>query len=93
MVRKRAYGAFRARLARQQRHWRTTSARTYPEVSPRPLVLSVHSVVSFDLRDHASCPGWHTTILPAVHSSPAAVFSGFAMVLTLLIIARTVLRS
>jgi molybdopterin-containing oxidoreductase family membrane subunit len=53
-----------------------------------PLVLSVHSVVSFDFAVSV-IPGWHTTIFPPYFVA-GAVFSGFAMVMTLLLIARTV---
>lgn len=48
-----------------------------------PLVLSVHSVVSFDFAV-AIVPGWHTTIFPPYFVA-GAIFSGFAMVLTLVI--------
>lgn len=48
-----------------------------------PLVLSVHSVVSFDFAV-AVLPGWHSTIFPPYFVA-GAIFSGFAMVLTLLI--------
>ena len=51
-----------------------------------PLVLSVHSIVSFDFAV-SILPGWHTTIFPPYFVA-GAVFSGFAMVLTLLIPAR-----
>ncbi len=51
-----------------------------------PLVLSVHSVVSFDFAT-AQLPGWHTTIFPPYFVA-GAIFSGFAMVITLLIPAR-----
>ncbi len=51
-----------------------------------PLVLSVHSVVSFDFAV-AQLPGWHTTIFPPYFVA-GAVFSGFAMVITLAIPAR-----
>jgi molybdopterin-containing oxidoreductase family membrane subunit len=51
-----------------------------------PLVLSVHSVVSFDFAV-AQVPGWHTTIFPPYFVA-GAIFSGFAMVLTLMIPAR-----
>jgi molybdopterin-containing oxidoreductase family membrane subunit len=51
-----------------------------------PLVLSVHSIVSFDFATSV-IPGWHTTIFPPYFVS-GAVFSGFAMVLTLMIVAR-----
>ncbi|MBT8493092.1 MAG: polysulfide reductase NrfD, partial [Deltaproteobacteria bacterium] len=51
-----------------------------------PLVLSVHSVVSFDFAT-SQVPGWHTTIFPPYFVA-GAIFSGFAMVLTLMIPAR-----
>ena len=51
-----------------------------------PLVLSVHSVVSFDFAV-SLIPGWHTTIFPPYFVA-GAIFSGFAMVLTLMIIVR-----
>jgi molybdopterin-containing oxidoreductase family membrane subunit len=51
-----------------------------------PLVLSVHSVVSTDFAT-SIIPGWHTTIFPPYFVA-GAIFSGFAMVLTLAIIAR-----
>jgi Ni/Fe-hydrogenase subunit HybB-like protein len=53
-----------------------------------PLVLSVHSVVSFDFATSLE-PGWHTTIFPPYFVA-GAIFSGFAMVLTLLVIMREV---
>jgi Ni/Fe-hydrogenase subunit HybB-like protein len=51
-----------------------------------PLVLSVHSVVSFDFAT-SQLPGWHATIFPPYFVA-GAIFSGFAMVVTLLIPAR-----
>ncbi len=54
-----------------------------------PLVLSVHTIVSFDFATSV-IPGWHTTIFPPYFVA-GAIFSGFAMVLTLLLIARKVL--
>ena len=48
-----------------------------------PLVFSVHSVVSFDFAT-SQLPGWHTTIFPPYFVA-GAIFSGFAMVLTLMI--------
>ena len=51
-----------------------------------PLVLSVHSIVSSDFAT-SIIPGWHTTIFPPYFVS-GAIFSGFAMVLTLSIITR-----
>tara|TARA_B100000953_G_C18025382_1_gene421656 strand:- start:690 stop:2057 length:1368 start_codon:yes stop_codon:yes gene_type:complete len=55
-----------------------------------PLVVSVHTVVSFDFAT-SSIPGWHTTTFPPYFVA-GAVFSGFAMVLTLMIIARKTLK-
>ncbi|HNL07194.1 MAG TPA: polysulfide reductase NrfD, partial [Chitinophagales bacterium] len=54
-----------------------------------PLVLSVHSIVSFDFATSV-IPGWHTTIFPPYFVA-GAIFSGFAMVLTLMLIARKVM--
>jgi len=51
-----------------------------------PLVLSVHSVVSFDFATSV-VPGWHTTIFPPYFVA-GAIFSGFAMVATLIVILR-----
>ncbi|MBX9604412.1 MAG: polysulfide reductase NrfD [Bryobacteraceae bacterium] len=53
-----------------------------------PLVLSVHTIVSFDFATSV-LPGWHTTIFPPYFVA-GAIFSGFACVLTLLVIARWV---
>jgi Ni/Fe-hydrogenase subunit HybB-like protein len=53
-----------------------------------PLVLSVHSVVSTDFAV-SILPGWHTTIFPPYFVA-GAIFSGFAMVVTLTIIARKI---
>jgi molybdopterin-containing oxidoreductase family membrane subunit len=55
-----------------------------------PLVLSVHSIVSLDF-SVSQLPGWHTTIFPPYFVA-GAVFSGFGMVLTLLIPLRTMLK-
>ena len=55
-----------------------------------PLVFSVHSVVSMDFAT-SIIPGWHTTIFPPYFVS-GAVFSGFAMVLTLLLVMRKVMK-
>jgi Ni/Fe-hydrogenase subunit HybB-like protein len=53
-----------------------------------PLVLSVHSIVSLDFASTV-LPGWHSTIFPPFFVA-GAIFSGFAMVVTLLIPARRV---
>jgi Ni/Fe-hydrogenase subunit HybB-like protein len=55
-----------------------------------PLVISVHSVVAMDFATSV-IPGWHTTIFPP-YFVVGAVYSGFAMVMTVLLVARRVLR-
>jgi len=55
-----------------------------------PLVLSVHTIVSFDFATSV-IPGWHTTIFPPYFVA-GAIFSGFAMVLTLMIMTRKVFK-
>ena len=55
-----------------------------------PLVLSVHSIVSFDFAV-SMLPGWHTTIFPPYFVA-GAIFSGFAMVATIIIIMRKMFR-
>ncbi len=55
-----------------------------------PLVLSVHSVVSFDFAT-SQLPGWHTTIFPPYFVA-GAIFSGLAMVITLMVICRVAFK-
>jgi len=55
-----------------------------------PLVLSVHTIVSMDFATSIE-PGWHTTIFPPYFVA-GAIFSGFAMVLTLMLITRVVFK-
>ena len=55
-----------------------------------PLVFSVHSVVSFDFAT-SQLPGWHTTIFPPYFVA-GAIFSGFGMVLTLMLPLRYLFR-
>ena len=55
-----------------------------------PLVLSVHSIVSMDFAT-SLLPGWHTTIFPPYFVA-GAIYSGFGMVLTLLIITRSTMN-
>jgi Ni/Fe-hydrogenase subunit HybB-like protein len=55
-----------------------------------PLVVSVHSIVSTDFAT-AVLPGWHTTVFPPYFVA-GAIFSGMAMVLTLMIVARKVMH-
>jgi len=69
------------------RHWRHYE-RAYLILAglSTPLVVSVHTIVSFDFATSV-IPGWHATILPPYFVA-GAVFSGFAMVLTVLIVVR-----
>jgi molybdopterin-containing oxidoreductase family membrane subunit len=71
------------------RHWRNYE-KAYLLLAglATPLVLSVHSVVSFDFAVSV-LPGWHTTIFPPYFVA-GAIFSGFAMVVTLMVITREV---
>jgi Ni/Fe-hydrogenase subunit HybB-like protein len=55
-----------------------------------PLVFSVHTIVSMDFAT-AVIPGWHTTIFPPYFVA-GAIFSGLAMVTTLMIVARSTMR-
>ena len=71
------------------RHWHRYQS-TYLLLAglATPLVLSVHTVVSFDFAI-AIVPGWHTTIFPPYFVA-GAIYSGFAMVLTIAIPLRKV---
>ncbi|MDG1984179.1 MAG: polysulfide reductase NrfD [Planctomycetota bacterium] len=82
-----AYGIFSLGWTGSSRHWHVYE-RAYLLLAAlaTPLVLSVHSVVSFDFAV-SQLPGWHTTIFPPYFVA-GAIFSGFAMVLTLMIPAR-----
>jgi molybdopterin-containing oxidoreductase family membrane subunit len=83
------YGALSLGWRGSERHWQHYE-RAYMMLAglATPLVLSVHSVVSFDFAT-ALLPGWHTTIFPPYFVA-GAIFSGFAMVVTLLVILRKV---
>ncbi|MCH2132555.1 MAG: polysulfide reductase NrfD [Phycisphaerales bacterium] len=82
-----SYGIFALGWRGSMRHWhRYERAYLLLAALATPLVLSVHSVVSFDFAV-AQLPGWHTTIFPPYFVA-GAIFSGFAMVLTLAIPAR-----
>jgi Ni/Fe-hydrogenase subunit HybB-like protein len=71
------------------RHWRNyEKAYLILAALATPLVLSVHSVVSFDFAVSV-VPGWHTTIFPPYFVA-GAIFSGFAMVVTLMVVSRKV---
>ncbi len=86
-LRKVVYGALALGWRGSNRNWRHYE-KAYLVLAgiSTPLVLSVHSVVSFDFATSV-IPGWHTTIFPPYFVA-GAIFGGFAMVLTLLIPAR-----
>ncbi|NBV41942.1 hydrogenase [bacterium] len=81
------YGIFAAGWRGANRHWQNYE-RAYLILAAlsTPLVLSVHSIVSFDFAV-SQLPGWHTTIFPPYFVA-GAIFSGFAMVVTLMLLAR-----
>ncbi len=83
------YGAVAVGWRGSNRHW-SNYERAYLILAAlsTPLVLSVHSVVSFDFATSV-LPGWHTTIFPPYFVA-GAVFSGFAMVMTLMLLTRAV---
>jgi len=81
------YGAFALGWRGSSRQWhRYERAYLLLAALATPLVLSVHSVVSFDFAVSV-LPGWHTTIFPPYFVA-GAIFSGFAMVVTLMVPAR-----
>jgi molybdopterin-containing oxidoreductase family membrane subunit len=78
------YGVLSIGWRSSNRHWhRFEMAYLLLAALATPLVLSVHSVVSFDFAVSV-IPGWHTTIFPPYFVA-GAIFSGFAMVVTLII--------
>lgn len=85
------YGIFALGWRGSTRHW-LHYERAYLLLAAlsAPLVLSVHTIVSFDFAV-AQLPGWHTTIFPPYFVA-GAVFSGFAMVQTLVLPARKWLK-
>jgi molybdopterin-containing oxidoreductase family membrane subunit len=89
LIRKRIYGALALGWRGAHRHWQhyERAYLIFAAIST-PLVLSVHSVVSFDFATSVM-PGWHTTIFPPYFVA-GAVFSGFALVMTLMLITRAV---
>ncbi|HWL11139.1 MAG TPA: NrfD/PsrC family molybdoenzyme membrane anchor subunit, partial [Planctomicrobium sp.] len=73
------------------RHWRRyTDVYLLLAGLATPLVLSVHTIVSFDFAI-SQVPGWHATIFPPYFVA-GAIFSGFAMVLTLVIPIRAIYK-
>ncbi len=90
-IKKFIYGLLSFGWTGSARHWsRHESVSLILAGLAAPLVLSVHSIVSMDFAT-SIVPGWHTTIFPPYFVS-GAIFSGFAMVLTLLIVARKALN-
>ncbi|MBN1490847.1 MAG: polysulfide reductase NrfD [Phycisphaerae bacterium] len=86
-IRQIAYGLAALGWRGSQRHWhRYEVAYLLLAALATPLVISVHSVVSFDFAV-AQLPGWHTTIFPPYFVA-GAIFSGCAMVVTLIVPAR-----
>jgi Ni/Fe-hydrogenase subunit HybB-like protein len=84
---RRIYGIFALGWRGSARHWHHYKiAYLLLAGLATPLVLSVHTIVSWDFA-LSILPGWHTTIFPPYFVA-GAVFSGFAMVLTLIIPAR-----
>src|SRR5215472_2433559 len=84
------YGVLAMGWRGSARHWaRYETAYLLLAGLSTPLVLSVHTVVSWDFAVSV-IPGWHTTIFPP-YFVVGAIFSGFAMVLTLMIIVRKVM--
>jgi Ni/Fe-hydrogenase subunit HybB-like protein len=82
-----AYGIFSLGWKGSNRNWHVyEKAYLILAALATPLVLSVHSVVSFDFAV-SQLPGWHTTIFPPYFVA-GAIFSGFAMVVTLAVPAR-----
>lgn len=83
-LRKILYGLLALGWRNSNRHW-SNYEKAYLLLAglSTPLVLSVHSIVSFDFAV-SQLPGWHTTIFPPYFVA-GAIFSGFGMVLTLLV--------
>ena len=81
-MRARIYGLFAMGWRGSSRHW-SNYEMAYLILAgiATPLVLSVHTIVSFDFAV-SLIPGWHTTIFPPYFVA-GAIFSGFGMVLTL----------
>ncbi len=85
-----AYGLFSLGWTGSSRAWhRYEKAYLLLAALATPLVLSVHSVVSFDFAV-SQLPGWHTTIFPPYFVA-GAIYGGFAMVITLAVPARAML--
>jgi Ni/Fe-hydrogenase subunit HybB-like protein len=86
------YGIFALGWRNSLRHWKHWRA-AYLMLGglATPLVVSVHTVVSFDFAT-TLLPGWHSTIFPPYFVA-GAIFSGFALVVTLIVPARWLMKS
>src|SRR6266496_400526 len=90
-LRKMFYGIVAFGWTGSTKHWQRHEALSLVLAGlATPLVLSVHTIVSFDFATSV-IPGWHTTIFPPYFVA-GAIFSGFACVMTLLLIARWTLN-
>jgi Ni/Fe-hydrogenase subunit HybB-like protein len=91
LIQRRIYGLFALGWRGSGRHWHNYKiAYLLLAGLSTPLVVSVHTIVSFDFAV-SLLPGWHATIFPPYFVA-GAVFSGFAMVITLIIPARKYLK-
>lgn len=88
-IKKTIYSIFSLGWRHSNRHW-THYEKAYMLLAgfATPLVLSVHTIVSFDFAV-SILPGWHTTIFPPYFVA-GAIFSGFAMVVTVLVFVRKI---
>ncbi|MFC2094742.1 NrfD/PsrC family molybdoenzyme membrane anchor subunit [Bacteroidota bacterium] len=88
-LKKTTYSIFSLGWRHSHRHWQHYE-KAYALLAgfATPLVLSVHTIVSFDFAV-SILPGWHTTILPPYFVA-GAIFSGFAMVVTVLVFVRKI---
>lgn len=88
-LKKNIYSVFSLGWRHSNRHW-THYEKAYMLLAgfATPLVLSVHTIVSFDFAV-SILPGWHTTIFPPYFVA-GAIFSGFAMVVTVLVFVRKI---
>ena len=85
------YGLFSLGWRGSNRHWQNYEmAYLLLAALSTPLVLSVHTIVSFDFAV-SLVPGWHTTIFPPYFVA-GAIFSGFGMVLTLMLPLRAIYK-
>ena len=91
LLKARIYGFFALGWRGSNRHW-SNYEMAYLILAgiSTPLVLSVHTIVSFDFAV-SLLPGWHTTIFPPYFVA-GAIFSGFGMVMTLMLPLRSIFR-